>query len=276
MFKKQTTGSVVCSSCGRLVGVNDERCFNCGKWNPGLWGYAPALNRLAGNIGFMEIVLGACSLLFLLSYAYAPQPMSGIFNLLSPKGEALYRFGASGLVPVFYSGRWWTVLSAGWLHGSLLHIAMNMWCLKSLVPVVAELYGTSRLVIIYTASSVAGFALTSTVGYLTGGRFGAGLTIGASAALLGLCGALIYYGRRSGSSMVTQQIVQWVVIIFVIGFFLPVIDNFAHLGGLAGGYVAARWLDPLRGETPAHGIAALACLAATVLALVVSFLTGSL
>ena len=43
MFKRKTEGSVLCTSCGVLVGVNDPTCYNCGRRNPGLWGFGPAL-----------------------------------------------------------------------------------------------------------------------------------------------------------------------------------------------------------------------------------------
>jgi hypothetical protein len=49
MFKRQTTGSVVCASCGYLVGVRDETCYHCGRRNPGLWGFAPALRSLGND-----------------------------------------------------------------------------------------------------------------------------------------------------------------------------------------------------------------------------------
>ena len=50
MFKRQTSGSVVCTSCGSLVGVREEKCFNCGRRNPGMWGLAPLLRMLGGHI----------------------------------------------------------------------------------------------------------------------------------------------------------------------------------------------------------------------------------
>jgi hypothetical protein len=53
MFKRQRTGSVVCSSCGSLVGVNDDRCYSCGRRNPGLWGFAPALRAFGNDLGFV-------------------------------------------------------------------------------------------------------------------------------------------------------------------------------------------------------------------------------
>ena len=75
--------------------------------------------------------------------------------------QALFIFGASGAIPVFRYDRWWTVLSAGWLHGSALHILFNMMWVRQLGPAVGNLFGPSRLVIIYTAASILGFLLSS-------------------------------------------------------------------------------------------------------------------
>ena len=52
MFKRQTTGSVVCASCGSLVGVNDDTCYTCGRRNPGLWGFGPMLRAFGNDLGF--------------------------------------------------------------------------------------------------------------------------------------------------------------------------------------------------------------------------------
>ena len=90
--------------------------------------------------------------------------LGGLLSLLSPGHEAIRLFGASGAIPVFVDGRWWTVLSAAWLHGGLLHIFMNMMWMRQLLPAVERVYGVGRLVIIYTISAIVGFALTSFMG----------------------------------------------------------------------------------------------------------------
>ncbi len=285
MLQRQTSGSVVCPTCGRLVGVSEQRCFNCGRWNPGMWGYAPLLAKLGRDLGFTQIVLWGCGALYvamlLSSGSEALTARGGLFGMLAPLDLISGRFGASGLLPIFMDGRWWTVLSAGWLHGSLLHILFNMMWVRQLAPAVASFYGVGRLVIIYTVASVTGFAITSAMGWL--GIFnvfngplsflrGASMTVGASAALFGLFGALIVYGRRSGQRMITQQVTQWAVVLVIFGLIFPGVDNWAHLGGFLGGYVAARWLDPLREETPNHLLIALICLAATALSLAASLL----
>jgi len=99
------------------------------------------------------------------------------------------------------------------------------------------------------------------------------LTVGASASIFGLLGALVYYGRRSGSRHIHSQAMSWVFMAGFIGFVLPGIDNWAHAGGFAGGYLLGRWLDPLTPERINHLGIAVACLAASILAIATSLVT---
>ena len=281
MFGRQTTGSVVCVSCGYLVGVNDDRCYNCGRRNPGLWGYATAVRRLGSDLGFIPFVIGLSVVMYGLTLIGSRGNIGGssMFTMISPSSNSLLLFGASGAVPVFMFDRWWTVLSATWLHGGLLHIFFNMYWVRQLGPAVSDLYGPGRLVIIYTVAGVVGFTLTSLAGaYL---QFipiailrGAPLTVGASASIFGLLGALVYYGRRTGSSQTYRQALQYAVIMFVFGLIMPGIDNYAHAGGFIGGYVASRLLDPLTPERINHMVWALVCIVLSVLSIVVSVVHG--
>jgi rhomboid protease GluP len=277
MFRRQTSGSVVCVSCGYLVGVNDETCYHCGRRNPGLWGFAPALRSLGHDLGFVPFVTGTCIVLYALSLVFSGRNVmgGGLIGFLSPGQYSLLMLGASGAIPVFGFNRWWTVLSAGWLHAGLLHIFFNVLWIRQLAPAVGELYGPGRMVIIYTIGCVAGFTLSSVAGeflafipiwFLQGGQ----LTVGASAPIFGLLGALVYYGRRTGSSAVYSQAWSLAAIMFVFGFIMPGIDNYAHAGGFLGGYAAAQWLDPLRPERIDHMLAAVICLGLSILAVVMS------
>jgi rhomboid protease GluP len=172
------------------------------------------------------------------------------------------------------------VLSASWLHAGILHILFNMMAIRQLAPGIAELYGPGRTVIIYTAGSVFGFALSSFAGaFLPPLLFlrGSSITVGASASIAGLIGAILAYGHRSGSSIARSSASSYILMLAVYGFILPGIDNYAHAGGLAGGYLAARYLDPLKPERIDHIVVALACLAASLLSVVWSVISaGSL
>jgi rhomboid protease GluP len=279
MFRRQKSGSVLCASCGKLVGVQDQVCWNCGRRSPGLWGFGPLLRNLGRDLGLTPLIIAVCGILYIATLAISPNTIrnNGLFNMLSPGTESLVWFGASGAVPVFVFGRWWTVLSASWLHGGLLHIFFNMMWVRQLAPSVVELYGAPRAVILYVASGAAGFALTSFAGLAFSAvpipfLQGASITIGASASIFGLLGALLYYGRRGGSSYISGQAKSLALVLFVFGFVMPGVDNFAHLGGFLGGYGMSKWLDPLKPEKIDHMIWALLCLAASMVSIVASLL----
>jgi rhomboid protease GluP len=264
MFKRQREGSVICTSCGVLVGVNDPVCYNCGRRNPGLWGFGKALRGLGNDLGFINIVTGATIIMYVLSLILS---RDGTSIGLSPSSYALQILGASGAGPVFGRGWWWTVLTAGWLHGGILHIFFNVLWIRQLGPEIANLYGAGRMILIYTAGAVAGFTLSSAMFFLNIPFFGAGLTVGASASIFGFLGALVHYGRRTGSSHIGQAGLQYAVFMGIMGFIFPGVDNAAHLGGFAGGYLTSVILDPLKKERVDHILAAVACLALTLLAL---------
>src|SRR6266850_4191547 len=88
MLRRQTTGSVICTSCGVLVGVGDDKCYNCGRRNPGLWGYAPLLRSLGHDLGFVPFVIGTCAVVYVLTLigSQGNINMSGLFGLLGPSG----------------------------------------------------------------------------------------------------------------------------------------------------------------------------------------------
>ena len=285
MFKRQRTGSVVCASCGSLVGVNDEQCYNCGRRNPGLWGFGPVLRRLGNDLGVVPLIVYGCSGLYIIGLLITlvlggPQALMGggsPFSLLSAHPNVNLLLGASGYRAVFGLDMWWTFLSAGWLHSGVLHIVFNMMWVRNLGPAMADIYGGPRMLIIYTLASVGGFLLSTMLFPFGIPRFGAFQTVGASAPVFGLLGALVHYGRRSGSSMIYSEAKGYAVGMVVFGLLMPSIDNAAHVGGFIGGYLASMWLDPLKPERVNHMVLALVCLVATVLSILASVIrVGSL
>ena len=261
-----------------LVGVADETCYNCGRRNPALWGFAPALRALGGDLGFAPFVIGTCIIVYTLTLIFSGGIGGMNRDLLSPAPEALFLFGASGWRPVFIGGRWWTVLSAGWLHGGALHIFMNMMAVRQLAPGVAELYGAGRAVIIYTAGSIVGFGLSSVAGAFIPPIFflrGASFTVGASAPIAGLIGAVLAYSHQTGSTTARFYARYYIIGLLLIGFFFPVVDNYAHLGGLAGGYVVARVFNPLKAERVDHMLLGVVCIGLSLLSIVVSVFHGA-
>jgi rhomboid protease GluP len=285
MFKRQTTGSVVCASCRSLVGVNDDVCYNCGRRNPGLWGFGPMLRAFGNDLGFITLVVYGCSALYVISLAFTVALGGNIMGsgnpltILSPAWQVEMIMGAAGGVPVFQNGRWWTIFSASWLHGGVLHILFNMLWVRQLGPATADIYGPGRMIIIYFIAGAVGFLVSSAAGYYLYWMpipflRGAPMTVGASAAIFGLLGALVYYGNRGGSSMIRSEALGYAVTLGIMGFILPGVDNYAHAGGFVGGYLTGVWLDPLKPERMDHLFMAAICLAITALSVLVSVVTA--
>jgi rhomboid protease GluP len=132
------------------------------------------------------------------------------------------------------------MVTAIYLHGGILHIFFNMMWVRQLGPLVEELFGPFRLFVIFTVSGVVGFIFSV--------LSGSGFTLGASGSIFGLLAAAIVYGRRVGSSLFTRQFLQWAVILFIFGLVFPGVDNWAHLGGFAGGYAMAFVLSRRAGR----------------------------
>lgn len=258
--------------------MRDDKCYMCGRANPGLWGYGPLLRQLGADLGFVPLVIGASGTIFVLTLLASGNELEivgGGMNILSPSSRALLLFGMSGAVPVYGYGWWWTLFSASWLHGGLIHIAFNMMFIRQMGPATAEIIGPSRTVIVYVVSGVTGFFLSSTAGYLLGWipipiLHGAFFTMGASASAFGLLGALMHYGRASGSSHVQAAATQYAVGAALFGLIMPGIDNYAHLGGFVGGYLASAFMNPLTRERGDHLLIAFGCLFVSFLAIAFS------
>jgi rhomboid protease GluP len=132
-------------------------------------------------------------------------------------------------------------------------------------------------VVVYVVSGICGFLLSSVAGryfpplpFLSGANF----TVGASASIFGLLGAIVHYGRKSGSSLIHGQAKQWALIMFLYGLVMPGIDNYAHAGGFLGGYAMSAFFNPLTRERGDHLLVAAVCLLATFLAIAASLYVG--
>lgn len=229
---------MVCSRCERLVGINEPKCPHCGAWQPGMFGYAPALHRaFGGQLDLTNAITVFCAALYLVSLALDPAAllrMRGLFDFLSPSGRALFQLGMTGGY-AWAAGQWWTLCTATFLHGSLLHILFNMAIMRMYLPNVVDLFGVPRAFVIFMAGGVGGFVVSNVI---TGHP-----TIGASGAIFGLLGALISYGRRTGQSQVTNQLWMSAIFMFIMGFMMSAsVNNWAHAGGFAAGYGATALL----------------------------------
>jgi rhomboid protease GluP len=235
MMFRRTRRAIVCPTCGGLTNSDARTCLLCGRRNPGLWGLSGPLSTLFRRWDFTNAITVACVGLYVLSLVIDPGAVlhpRGPFDVFSPTPGALWTLGAAGTIP-WHSGAWWTLVTAIYLHGNLLHILFNVLWIRQLGPAVEQLYGAARLVSIFTISGVAGFAVSNAMGVP--------FTVGASGSIFGLLGAMVAYGRRRGGafgSLVLRQYGQWALILFVFGFLMSGVNNFAHAGGFVGGFAA--------------------------------------
>ena len=274
MLKQQKTGSIICPSCGKLISANAERCIHCGRKNPGLWGYSEIIRKIFGtDLGFIPIATAFCVVMYVISLLLDPSAIfksRSLFDILSPSGQSLLLLGATGSYPLSH-GRWWTILTAIYLHGSLIHILFNMLWFRQLGSYVQDLFGNARLVIIFTVSGVAGFIVSNS--------FGIQFTIGASGSIFGLLGALIFYGRKRGGEFgmsVLRQVGSWAIVLFLFGFLWSGINNWAHFGGFVGGYLSAMVIGfhETNRENQVHQMLAIGCVVITLVAFGLSILGG--
>lgn len=264
---RQRTGAIVCPNCEKLVDVREPKCPFCGQWQPGMFGYAtPVARLLGGRLDLTAGIIGVSAVLYVVSLILDPRGLfaGGMMNLLAPTSRALWQLGMTGGL-AWQQHWWWTVLTATFLHGGLIHILFNMFAVQRYLPMVAELFGTARAFVLYMVAGAAGFLLSNIVAGSS--------TIGASCAIFGLLAALIVYGRRTGQMAVTAQLGQLALVMFLFGFFMPNVNNWGHAGGFVGGYVTAELMmaSVHRREGPGDIVLAGALALATVAGLALSF-----
>jgi rhomboid protease GluP len=186
------------------------------------------------------------------------------FSFLSPSNASLLLLGATGSIPIEQFHRWWTLISANYLHGGVLHLVFNLLAFRQLAPLIVHEFGPYRMVSIYTVGGISGFF----VSYLAGIHF----TIGASAAVCSLIGAAMYYGKKRGGvygQALYKQISGWAMGIFIFGIVVPGINNWAHGGGFLAGIAMAHLLgyDERRRESLFHRFLGVACVIGTAIVL---------
>jgi len=253
--------AILCPRCRRLIGSEEKVCSWCGTSRSASWWQFMNWSRGALSGDWMiKTLISVNVLYFALSLI-----VSGGGGFLSPGQTSLLLLGATGTYPVDHFGRYWSLLSANYLHGGILHLIFNMMALKQIAPQVSEEYGASRMLTIYTIGGIIGYV----VSYIAGVSF----TIGASASVCALIGSLLYYGKSRGGvygSSVYREVSGWVISLFIFGLLFPGINNWGHGGGILGGIVVSALLgyNERRRENSFDHAVALLCGITTVAVLV--------
>lgn len=266
--KEMAPRSISCPRCSRIFDSSQSSCPWCGAPRPGLWSRLTDWSGLDPNgEGLVKIIITANVIFYVLSLVLSRHRGFGMnpLSFLSPDQRSLLLLGATGSVPVLELGRYWTLISASYLHGGLLHIIFNMMALRQIGPWVSAEFGPSRMFAIYTLSGVCG--------YLVSCIAGVAFTIGASASVCGLIGALYYFGKSRGGNYgaaVSREVSGWLISLVIFGLMMPGINNWGHGGGIVGGALLAKLLGyrERRRENTGHRLLALVCVLGTVIILV--------
>jgi rhomboid protease GluP len=276
VMKNSQRNSILCPNCRKLISRDEPKCPHCGILAPGaaLKQWSTLFFKSSENL--IRFIIWSNVGMYLISLMYSGRSVGFNFNpfgLLSPDNDSLVLLGATGTIIINSNQQWWTLLSANYLHGSVLHILFNMMALMQLAPVTIQEYGAKRMFVIYTTGGVLGFFIS----YIAGVR----LTIGASAAVCALIGALLYYGKsRSGSygQEIYRQVFGWALGIFIFGYLVPGINNWGHGGGMLAGALLGFLLgyQDKKKENILHKMLASVCIFSTIAILFFSIIRAGL
>lgn len=168
------------------------------------------------------ILILLCLVIFILMY---------IFGNGSEDIYTLIKFGAN-YQPLVKAGEVWRLVSAMFLHIGVIHLACNMYSLWIIGRQLETFLGKIKFLLVYLGSGILGSLLSVTLH--------SSVSAGASGAIFGLLGSLLYFGyhyRLYLGSVMRTQVIPVILLNLLIGFTFSGIDNFAHIGGLIGGYL---------------------------------------
>jgi rhomboid protease GluP len=236
----------MCPHCRAFITTRDRVCPYCNEEV----GPRAAEQRLRGS-GFLHQGNFVTLMILLINTALyaatllATQGQREGFTL-DPSGQVLVRFGGKYGPLILLRAEWWRLLTAGFLHGGIFHIAMNSWALMDLGAQVEELFGPYKMVVFYVVTTIAGFVASTWWSPMQ-------LSIGASAGLFGLIGVMIAVGVQSKTILgatIRGMYIRWAVYGLLFGLIPGFrVDNAAHIGGLVSGFAVA-WLAGLPSLTP--------------------------
>jgi rhomboid protease GluP len=222
----------MCPNCRAFITIGDRVCPYCGvQLGPRAVDMRPSefaasfLPR-ANLTSIIILTINAAFFLIELAVNYR------LYKNFDISGAVPALLGAE--VPRFVQGgQWWRLITAGFLHGGFLHIALNSWSLFILVTEVEQFYGTSRLIAAYVFSTFTGFLCAY---YFSS----AGSVLGASAPAFGLMGIMLAMGVKRRADPLTQAVRahygQWLIFGLVMSLGGG-ISMAGHVGGFIGGFL---------------------------------------
>ncbi|MBM75650.1 MAG: hypothetical protein CMK59_09635 [Proteobacteria bacterium] len=235
--------AVLCIQCKKLISSEETSCPYC---NAPQQGRAVLQSRIFTDGAFaLNCFVWANWLVYACCIALYPNSAlsfdGGILGFGAPDSKALYLLGLTG-GQIWACGHWWTLLTASFLHGSLLHIYFNMSWMKQLGMLTIAFLGPARFVNIYLLTGIGGFWLSNV--------WSNSPTVGASCSIFGFMGVLITFSKRRGGQFgqkLNRQMWSWAIIGLLFGLFIPMINNAGHIGGFLTGILVGYLLPSREG-----------------------------
>lgn len=179
-----------------------------------------------------NLLITMCVIMFIICCCF-----DGLDALNAITNYTALRLGAN-FAPLLRAGELWRLVAYMFLHASLIHLLVNMYSLYILGSSIENFLGRWKFIIIYLVSGICGGLLSAATGSNT-------ISVGASGAIFGLAGALLYFGyhyRTYLGEAIKRQIIPVIIINLIIGYLVAGIDNFGHIGGLIGGILCTMAL----------------------------------
>ena len=170
-----------------------------------------------------KILIGILIIIYLIGFILGQNNLINMFAVYGPYIRKYHQY--------------YRIITGGFLHGNIFHLASNCYALYIVGSQIESFYGKKKFLIIYLFSLICGSLLSITLSN--------NASIGASGAIFGLMGSLLYFGyyyRVYLGSTWKNNILPIIVINLILGFVIPGIDYFGHIGGLIGGILASMAL----------------------------------
>ncbi len=241
--------AVLCPECRKLISGYVDKCPHCGLKNP--VGKGKFLNLIGGNshsftkaIIIINVVIFAITMLVSILFSSTSPMGKDMLGLLPSPSILSFEILGWARIGRIRTGEWWTLISAMFLHGGLIHILFNMLWVRDLAPVTEKLFSPHKMLIIYILSGIVGNLVAVytplVANTLIGTQMNSHPVVGASGAVFGLMGAIIAFGKKRGGFFgreLVRQLGMWAAILIFMGFVIPRVSNAAHIGGFVSGFL---------------------------------------
>ena len=227
-----------CPKCGALIVAQLNRCRQCKAYLHGTNLEGFLIENVLG--GMMSHAPGTAALCLMIALFYGMMGMlAGPISFLSFSGFSLQQLGATHGSSIL-RGQYWRFVTSIFAHHDLLHIALNLWCLTMVGPLVETIFDRKKMIILYVVAGVSSMMFSHVWYTFVVGQVVV-VSAGASGAVCGMIGAAWVGGRRLGpqGAELARQMKRWTVLMVVWGLLVPGINNAAHGGGFVVGAALA-------------------------------------